>query len=208
MTISYSSSTVYFCLLDWSFGPLPSPSYRNDRDWFCIFFLGLLYNFVSNSLIFALLVTTNPLLDNSNRAFNMTFLYTPVPSHVRLWAFRLLSFRVSEITTWMLGYGFVVERAPVKLRYTNTSALALLSALPVALVLERGAECSSPLHKWDTHSTSIPLLHKESKSVSTRSQAGHMKHPSLQHIPYDIVGRQSNKAPLSTQMGYKSIQNR
>lgn len=99
MTISYSNSTVYFCLLDGSFGPLRSPGYRNDRDWFCIFFLGLLYNFASSPLIFALLVTTNPLLDNPNQSFNMVFLYTPVPSHVRLWVFRLLSFRASEITT-------------------------------------------------------------------------------------------------------------
>lgn len=72
----------------------------------------------------------------------------------------------------MLGYGSVVERAPVKLRYPNTSALAPLPALAVALVLERGAECSSPQHKWDTHSTSIPLLHKNQSRCQLEVRLG------------------------------------
>lgn len=72
----------------------------------------------------------------------------------------------------MLGYGSVVERAPVKLRYPNISALAPLPALAVALVLERGAECSSPQHKWDTHSTSIPLLHKNQSRCQLEVRLG------------------------------------
>ena len=54
--------------------------------------------------------------------------------------------------------GLWLRRHPINLKYPNTSALAPLLALAMALVLERGAECSSPRCKWDKHSTSIPLL--------------------------------------------------
>lgn len=104
-------------------------------------------------------------------------------------------------------------RRHLDLKYPDTSALAPLLALAMALILEQGAECSSRQYRWDAHSTSVPLLHKNQSRCQLESivdcRSKQMRHPPPQYIPYDIGDRQNNKAtPLSTQMGYRPMQNR